>query len=775
MFDSLKDNPRAPVAVLRRELGQKGYSPVPIRNGEKAPFYVDWPERARAGEFVAGHIDPDFQSTGLECSGLRPIDIDCDQEEIAAQVAILAGEILGPPGAVRFRDDSSRLLFLYRSTEGAPGKRRVSRPRAIKTEPSAAVEVLGAGQQFVADGFHPSGARYQWDCPLPPRDDLPAITEEQIGRLLAAVAPILGAPPEGGGGGGQRVVHLGEARSADGGGGKARDPAALAAIVRALPNGPAFDDRPAWIGLAHALAGALGDGLGRELFLEHAAKREQEPGAPEKVWDTLQPPHLGGEHHLLLLARAAGIDTRAYEAAKAAEAFTAAGALPVDPGAPALPLPPAFSEDRLALRFTATHADLRYVHAWGKWFRYDGTRWVQDSTLSVYDMARKVCREAAAECNDPRVAPHIAAAKTVAAVERMARGDRRHAATVEQWDPDPWLLNTPGGVVDLRTGTMRPHRPEDYMTKITAASPGGECPLWHAFLAKITAGDTEMQNYLQRVAGYCLTGITTEHALFFGYGTGGNGKGVFLNTLTAIWAGYATTASMATFTASTSDRHPTDLAMLRGARLVAAQETEEGRRWDESRVKSLTGGDPITARFMHQDFFTFLPAFKLFIAGNHKPGLRTVDEAMRRRLHLIPFTVTIPPAERDQNLAEKLRAEWPGILAWAVGGCLEWQRIGLAPPAAVKNATADYLEAEDSIAAWIAERCIVSTFATAPAGLLFTGWQAWATAAGEHAGNQKQFGQALEARGFIPTRLHGGIRAFKGISIKAAEPVGQIG
>ena len=168
---------------------------------------------------------------------------------------------------------------------------------------------------------------------------------------------------------------------------------------------------------------------------------------------------------------------------------------------------------------------------------------------------------------------------------------------------------------------------------------------------------------------------------------------------------YHRVAPIETFTASTGDRHPTELAMLRGARLVTAIETEEGRRWAESRIKALTGGDRITARFMRQDFFEYTPQFKLLIAGNHKPSLRTVDEAIRRRFHLIPFTVTIDPSKRDPALTEKLKEEWPGILQWALDGCAAWQETGLAPPEAVTKATAAYLEAEDAVTAWIQERC----------------------------------------------------------------------
>ena len=250
-------------------------------------------------------------------------------------------------------------------------------------------------------------------------------------------------------------------------------------------------------------------------------------------------------------------------------------------------------------------------------------------------------------------------------------------------------------------------------------------------------------------------------------GTGGNGKGVFLNTWHKILGGYSCIASMETFVASKSERHPTDLAMLRGARAVIAQETEEGQRWAESRIKALTGGDAISARFMRQDFFTFEPAFKLIIAGNHKPSLRNVDEAVRRRFNLVPFTVTIPKAERDPNLPEKLVAEWPGILAWAIEGCLEWQRIGLAPPPAVLDATEEYLADEDAIGRFLDERCATGDlFAIEEVQDLFASWRDWCATTGEYAGTVRRFSQNLEARHFARERHPVSRRkAFRGIRL----------
>src|SRR5262249_11639365 len=231
--------------------------------------------------------------------------------------------------------------------------------------------------------------------------------------------------------------------------------------------------------------------------------------------------------------------------------------------------------------------------------------------------------------------------------------------------------------------------------------------------------------------------MTTEHALFFLYGTGANGKSVFIGTISRILGEYQKTAPIETFIASHSDRHPTELAGLRGARLVTAVETEEGRRWAESKIKALTGGDKISARFMRQDFFEYTPQFKLVIAGNHKPGLRSVDEAIRRRFNLIPFTVTIPPEERDPKLAEKLEPEWPGILQWMIDGCLEWQRIGLAPPKVVTEATDAYLESEDAVLAWIDECCESKPGAFEPRVKLWGSWAAWAEQNGEDARSAK--------------------------------------
>jgi putative DNA primase/helicase len=426
-------------------------------------------------------------------------------------------------------------------------------------------------------------------------------------------------------------------------------------------------------------------------------------------------------------------------------------------------LPPS-SDEALALKFAELHwSQLRYTHAWGKWHGFDSQCWREDKTLSAFDRARKLCREAAATIGKPSEQKDTASHKKRAAVVYLAREDRRMAATVEQWDRDAWLLNTPTGTIDLRTGEKRPHRPSDYITKMTAVAPGGACLRWLQFLEEITNKDAELEAYLQRVAGYLLTGDTREHAFFFFYGTGANGKSVFLATLAGILDDYHRAAPIEAFTASLGDRHPTELAMLRGARLATASETEEGRHWAESRIKLLTGGDKVSARFMRQDFFEYVPEFKLLIAGNHKPALRSVDEAIRRRLHLVPFTVTIAPAKRDLKLAETLKAEWPGILQWAIDGCAMWQRLGLAPPKVVADATTAYLEDEDPVLAWVAERCTMGRFS--PLKELYGSWRAYAETIREDPRTNKWFRQRLDALGYRSRKVELGIAVF-GLELK---------
>jgi putative DNA primase/helicase len=262
------------------------------------------------------------------------------------------------------------------------------------------------------------------------------------------------------------------------------------------------------------------------------------------------------------------------------------------------------TEDSAAVQFVELYGDdLRYCCDIASWFRWKDNCWLRDRKDVAFQWARKLARQLA-ENQDERKRYITGKTSFASGVERFAKGDERIAVDIEYWDQDPWLLGTPAGTVDLRTGELRSSVREEGITKITAVAPNDDdCPLWRRFLSETTGDDQELIRFLQQWCGYSLTGMTREHALAFVYGPGGNGKSVFLNVVVAILGQYATTSAMDTFTASHGDKHPTDIAALRGARLVTASETEEGRAWAESRIKQMTGGDRLSARFMRQDFF----------------------------------------------------------------------------------------------------------------------------------------------------------------------------
>jgi putative DNA primase/helicase len=431
-------------------------------------------------------------------------------------------------------------------------------------------------------------------------------------------------------------------------------------------------------------------------------------------------------------------------------------------------LPTPGSDDALAAAFVDQHGDdWVFVPAWNKWLVWTGTHWSEDATRLVLELVRQVCRSEAApaKATDAR---RISSARTIAAVERIAASDPAIARTVGVLDADQWVLNCADGILDLRTGEVRPHDRDALITRLSPAHSSGSCPRWLAFITEITGGDTDLAGYLQRFAGYCLTGVTSEQVFAFFHGGGANGKSVFLQVIAHVMGDYAMTAALDTFISSQGDRHSTDLAGLRGARLVVVTETEPGRTWAESRIKAITGGDSIRARRLYQDNFEFTPTFKLIVAGNHRPGFANLGEAMQRRLHLVPFTVTIPRPKRDKDLAEKLKAEADGILGWMIAGCAEWQRIGLVPPTSVVAAGEEYFAAEDVIGQWIDEQCIVGQEHRSTAADLFGSWKSFAEAGGHPYGSKKTLGEALRERGFKAGTVGRG-RGWMGIAVRRRE------
>jgi len=728
-----------PLEIARTYLA-RGWNPIPIYHRKKNPIGDEWQKLIITESNVATHFNGAKLNIGIQLGpkshGLTDVDLDCDE------AVRLARHFLPRTPAYFGRDSKPNSHFLY-TIDDTPAKAAIKHSDKIGKGAKCIVELrMGGGpkgaQTVFPGSMHESGEPIVWAHEGTPAQSDYATLKSAVDKI--AVGTILQRAWPGGSGHNASLALGGFLARC---GWSEND---IEKFVGIIAPDEKWKDDSARTAKDSAKAFARGEkvqglpGL-REQFGEEPAK------LIAKYLDYRSDDSLDSEQLYEILHGKIEPATGEQESMESA---------------------PAFSEEMLALTYTRLHGETqRYVAVWGKWLIYDGAKWDFDETLQTYSLARKLCRTAAEATNNKRLARMIANAKTRNAVVTLACSDPRHAATVAQWDVDPWLLNTPGGVVDLRTGRLREHRADDYMTKMTAVTPDAKCPtpLLQAFLTTVTAGDVGLQEFLKRMSGYALTGVTIEHALFFLYGTGANGESVWTNTVAGILHDYHKTAPLETFTVSANERHPTELAMLRGARLVTVSETEAGKRWSESRIKTLTGGDPIDARFMRQDYFEYLPQFKLMISGNHRPGLNSVNEAIKRRVNMVPFKVTIAEKQRDKDLTEKLKAEWPGILAWMIEGCLEWQRIGLRPPKIVTDATEEYLKSEDKLGRCIEECLEIDPNEWMSSTDLFYSWKQWAEDNNEWVGSQTKLSIDLKDAGFEPVKKETG-NGFAKLTLK---------
>lgn len=424
-----------------------------------------------------------------------------------------------------------------------------------------------------------------------------------------------------------------------------------------------------------------------------------------------------------------------------------------------------WGEDHMARAFVRLMGDrLRYVKTWGAWMQYGGGVWTKEETEFAFDAIGELCSHVAATRPDIRNRSALHKAPTRSNVEKIARAKRSIVAVANQWDVDPWLLNTPGGIVDLKTGQLLPHDPTKYLTHQTTVSPGGPCFGWMTFLSQIFQNDAELIGYIQRLIGYAITGMTNEQKLVFFYGAGRNGKGTLLDIIEWVLSSYHKTAASETFTESRNERHPCDLADLRGARLVTAQEIEGGKMWAESRIKTLTGQDTVKARFMRGDLFEYRPNYQIIISANNKPRFSVVDAAIRGRLQLVPFLRIFLDHEQDKTLDEKLKAEAGGILQWMIEGCLAWQRYGLCPPQSVVAATKDYLDAEDLEGQWIEQNCFQHVETETALSVLFQDWCNFASRLHGRPKRDRDLSDRLVREGFVKKKTKHGA-AFVGIGL----------
>jgi len=417
-----------------------------------------------------------------------------------------------------------------------------------------------------------------------------------------------------------------------------------------------------------------------------------------------------------------------------------------------------------AERFVFQHKDnVRYCAVNRTWYIWDGKRWAEDVTDRVYYLARLTVRSIPKEADlfpdgDPRRteilkwAARSESRERVKAMVDLAQSDPAITVKPESFDKDPWLLNCLNGTLNLKTGTLQPHKRGDFITKLAPVSydPAATCPKWEQFLYEIFRYNPDLVDYIQKVIGYCLTGSTREQDFYLLYGNGANGKSTFLYTVMALLGSdYAKQTSATALLAKNNETTGEEIAALHGARMVATVEIEEGRKLAESLVKQLTGGDKIRARRLYSNSFEFTPTFKVFMATNHKPRITGTDSGIWRRIKLIPFMVSIPKDRQDQELKDKLVEELPGILKWAVDGCMAWQDKGLTPPDEVLSATASYRVESDAIGTFLDE-CVITTNpeARTQAAVLYEAYRRWCENAGEHALSMRRFNDRVKERGF---------------------------
>ena len=421
--------------------------------------------------------------------------------------------------------------------------------------------------------------------------------------------------------------------------------------------------------------------------------------------------------------------------------------------------------------------NIRYVYEFKKWIQWDGSRWLFDETGHMFRLAKETAKsihqEASKETNEDRRRSLIGHAlrteskKQLDSMIEVAKTEEGITISQSELDQDQYLLGVANGVINLKNGGLIDNCKEKMITKQAKVvyDPSSKCPMWLKFVNEISNGDQELAGYLKKIVGYSITGDIREQVLFFLYGHGANGKSVFINIIQDLLSDYAMQTPVSTIMTRSKGGINNDVARLCGARFVATTETEEGSRFNDSEIKLITGGDTITARFLHKEFFQFRPQFALWISGNHKP-IPGDGYGIWRRLILIPFDVQFNKERQDKHLTSKLRSELSGILNWAIEGCLEWQNEGLTTPSVILNATKEYKTEMDRIRSWMLDCCIENPKPDSSTRVsdIYRSDKSWANDNGEWPMNQRILNTKLVERGYQKTRKSSGI-VFNGIEL----------
>ncbi len=700
---------------------------------------------------------------GLNTTFFPAIDIDCLDPEAVAVVRQTAIEVLGSAPTRIGR--APKQLLLYRLVGDPFPKAKLSLRASDGT--THLIEVLASGQQCVVLGTHPgTNAPYTWDA-FHGASGLSAVSANDIRIFLSEVQERMAAR-------GYKVKQTGASAAVTVSELDLRAPshAVLRDIVTVIPNTDIlFPTRDAYLEMGYAIKASVAPEQEDEafsLFAEWASKwdgnsrfAKNDPETVRDDWRRMVPPYRVGWRWLAEKAKQHG-----YQEAQSEFAPTDEPEQPPSAKRDYRPtIEPIFGTDAwLAERMIGALGDgVRFAPEAKRWYVYNSSTWEPGAILQaearvnqqLIEEADRVARMGATDEERKffyKKAESFLSTKRARDVRTAMESHPSLAIRVTSFDSDPWALNTPSGIVNLKRGSLGPSNATALCSRSTLVPPdfNGGCPNWIRFLFQTVGGDASMVEYLQRLCGYVLTGCTHEQQVTFIWGPGGNGKSVFLNVLNEIMASYAVTAPTEVFTATKFERHSTEVAVLAGARVVTASEIDHGKTWNVARLKSLSGGEPISARFMRQDNFIFTPTFKLLIAGNAKPRFPVVDDAMERRLHLVPFTRK--PAEVNRRLGEELREEYPAILAWMIQGCLKWQQGGLVKPAIVQKATDLYFAESGMVRAWMEQFVINDVRGFLETRTAYSAFNSWCKGAGEAPIAEREFVSMMEHYGYSRTR-----------------------
>jgi putative DNA primase/helicase len=729
-----------PDAVLSpgSTINPKARGKVPGRLNQQGQWAgsVGWQQHYPTSEEVRwwDHIGA---NVGVLAKHYPAFDIDIEDETLSDAIAGLVRARFGDKLMRRGRGEGPRQMLVFKASEpGAITKHRVE--FSYEGREAQAVELLADGQQWVAGGTHPSGDAYEtWFV----RTDhkVHHLTVEEALDLFEEIVGLIEAM---GGEIGERSSSTTRRENVSQELLKG-DIDEVRELVESIPNDEVtMPHRDHWIRFGAALKGATQDEPeeGYALWCDFSARSwragDNTPEKVEEAWRGLKPPFgLGIEY----LRRLAGVNTAQFvfdaiprpdgvppgslgtEGGREAAGGVVGGEVQVY----------AFSDQRLARELLRQSDEFAHAAEVG-WFVWDGVLWVPDhedkriSTITqdyLWEKSREAYNDPALEVRrSEQLATRLASKAQVTAM--LGIMEKRSAFDPQDFDSDPDILNTPAGIVDLPNGSVLPHDRSRRCSKVTAVAPERKRPeRWEQFLEEATRGDRDLIRYLQTFMGYCITGHTKLHAILFITGPGGNGKSVFVETISHVLGDYAAVAPQGMFMQSKWDRHPADIASLMGARLVTSSETQAGGSWDEARVKAMTGGERMTARFMRQNFFTFTPRFKLVMTSNHEPAIQNLDQAWRRRMHVVPFEF-LPPVP-DPDLMEALRAEGPAILQWLIDGARRWYKEGVQKPKAVLEATEEYFETQNPVGRWLSECVEIDPEGFTASAHLLSSYEGW--------------------------------------------------